>query len=110
MRNFIQPGDVITFVAPAGGVVSGDGVVNGSLFGVASYSALAGQEVEANLVGVFALPKAAGALTLGQKVYWDSAAKAVTAAATGNRWIGAAAMAAGAGEATVRVRLDGTSI
>lgn len=110
MKNFVQDGNVLTFIAPAGGVVSGDGVVNGALFGIAAYTALAGQEVEANLVGVFALPKAAGALTLGQKVYWDSAAKAVTGTATGNRWIGAVARAAAAGDATVRVRLDGTSI
>lgn len=108
MKNFIQPGDVLTFVAPAGGVVSGDGVVNGSLFGVAAYTAGAGAEVEANLIGVFALPKTAGALALGVKAYWDGAA--VTGTATGNRLIGAVAKAAGAGDATVRVRLNGVSV
>ena len=110
MRNFIQSGNVITLTAPTGGVASGEGFLVGSLFGVAAYSAAEGAEVEASLVGVYELPKASGAITVGAKAYFDTTAKNVTTTATGNKLIGAAVGAAATGDATVRVRLDGTAI
>jgi len=39
MKTFIQNGDVITVTAPAGGVASRDGVIVGSLFGIATEAA-----------------------------------------------------------------------
>lgn len=110
MKNYVQPGNVITLTAPAGGVKSGDALLVGSLFGVAAYDAAAGEEVETSLVGVYALPKATGALAEGAKVYWDSTAKAVTGTASGNKLIGAVIRAAGSAETLARVRLDGTTI
>ena len=48
MKNYVQPGNVVTLIAPAN-VKSGDGVLVGSLFGVAAYDALIGAEVEVAL-------------------------------------------------------------
>lgn len=107
MQNFVQRGEVIPVAAPAGGVVSGQAILLGSLFGVAAFSAAAGAPVELVTSGVFDLPKAATiAFAVGDKAYWDASAKAVTSTASGNAWIGVATVAAVASAATVRVRLD----
>jgi plasmid stabilization system protein ParE len=45
MKNYIQEGRMISVAAPAGGMASGDGVVVGALFGVASKTAAAGETV-----------------------------------------------------------------
>ena len=57
MKTFIQNGDVITVTAPAGGVASGDGVIVGSLFGIAAFTAAEGEAVEIATRGVYILPK-----------------------------------------------------
>jgi len=108
MKNFIQKGDTITLTAPTGGVSSGDGVLVGSLFGIAAGDAAENDNVEVQTRGVFDLPKATGAIAQGAKVYWDNTNKNVTTAVTGNTLIGAATVAAASGDATVIVRLNGT--
>ena len=60
MKNFVQPGHALAVVAPSGGLVSGQAVLMGNLFGVAAYSALAGASAEIVTTGVFTLPKASG--------------------------------------------------
>lgn len=108
--NHVKPGNTITLIAPTGGVSSGDGVLIGAFFGVAQYDAAAAAEVEVDLVGVWDLPKAAGALTQGDPVYWDYAAGNVTGTASGNYFIGAVTDSAESGDATARVRLNGVAI
>lgn len=110
MKNFVQPGDVVTLPAPAGGIQSGQPFAFGGLFGVAAYSAVAGYDVETQLVGVFDLPKGGGAISVGAKVYWDATNKVVTGTATNNALIGVCTAAAGAPAVTVRVRLNGVSL
>jgi predicted RecA/RadA family phage recombinase len=108
MRNYIQPGHVLTLLAPYD-VASGDGLLVGSIFGVASGDALSGAEVEMQLTGVVDLAKTASqAWTAGAKVYWDNTAKRATNVASGNTLIGVAVLAVGSGaEETVgRVRLN----
>jgi predicted RecA/RadA family phage recombinase len=108
MKNYIQEGRMITVAAPAGGVTSGDGVVIGALFGVASKTAAAGETVTIATKGVFELPKLASAvIAAGAKVSWDDSAKQVNAPGTGRYPIGTAIEAAGNGATVVRVRLDG---
>lgn len=110
MDNFIQPGRVVTVAAPYD-VVSGAGLLVGSLFGVAAYDALSTVNVEAVTEGVFNLKKAGSqAWTVGAKVYWDDTAKACTTTASGNTLIGVAtsAVGSGAGETTGSVRLNGS--
>ncbi|MEI9403379.1 DUF2190 family protein [Mesorhizobium argentiipisi] len=109
MKNYVQAGNVITATAPAGGVSSGDGILYDSLFGVASTDAAEGEDFELATVGVFDLPKATGAVTFGQAIYWDDDAKVVTTDDSStegdNQPIGSAVAEAGSGAATARVRL-----
>jgi predicted RecA/RadA family phage recombinase len=110
MKNYIQEGRMITVAAPAGGVTSGDGVVVGALFGVASKTAAAGETVTIATIGVFDLPKLASAvIAAGDPVAWDDAAKQVNVPGTGRYPIGTAIEAAGNGATIVRVRLDGVA-
>ena len=51
-KNFIQPGRVVTLVAPTGGVLSGQAVQVGALFGVAAFDAIGGADVEVALEGI----------------------------------------------------------
>ena len=106
-KNFIQPGNTLTLTAPSD-VSSGDGVLVGTIFGVAAGAAVSGAELEAVVEGVFEMTKATGAITQGAKVYWDNTNKNVTTTATANTLIGAATVAAASGDATVPVRLNGT--
>ena len=109
MKTYIQPGHAITLLAPYA-VESGDGLLVGSIFGVASHDAALGAEVETQLTGVLDLAKTASqAWTAGAKVYWDNAAKRVTNVASGNTLVGVAVLAVGSGadEIVGRVRLNG---
>jgi predicted RecA/RadA family phage recombinase len=108
MKNYIEPGNVVSLLAPAGGCKSGDLVVVEAIVGVAAYDAAAGVEVELSLVGVYSLP-AIGPIDQGAAVYFDTATKKVTAANSGTTLIGVALLAVGAGETSCRVRLNGTA-
>lgn len=111
MINFVQKGRTVTLLAPYD-VEPGDGLLVGSLFGVASNRAASGAEVEADIEGVFDLKKKASqAWTQGVKVYWDDTNKEVTSTASGNTLIGVAivAVGSGAGETVGRVRLNGAA-
>lgn len=107
MKNFVQPGEVITLTAPYA-VASGAGMKVGSIFAVATTAADNGATVEGALTGVFTLPKvSAQAWTLGVALYWDDTAKLVTTTSTSNTLIGVAAAAAGNPSGTGLVRLNG---
>lgn len=105
--NYVQPGQVLTLTAPAGGVTSGSGHLIGAMFVVALHSALVGESFEGQLTGVWRLPKtSAQAWTEGAEIYWDGS-KATTADASGsNTLIGHAAAAAANPSATGLVRLS----
>jgi predicted RecA/RadA family phage recombinase len=110
MKNYVQPGTTLTLTAPYA-VTSGDGLLVGSIFGVAAGDAASGATVEAALTGVFDLTKIGSqAWTVGAKVYWDDTNKRCTTVATDNTLIGVAveAVAGGAGDTIGRVRLNGS--
>lgn len=78
MKNYRQDDCTIEVTAPYD-VTSGDGVLVGSLFGVAEFSAKQGERVNMSREGVFELPKTnAEAWTEGVIVYWDDTAHEVT--------------------------------
>ncbi len=107
MKNYLQLGDNLTLPAPRA-LASGAGALVGTIFGVASTDAAQGEDTSFVRVGVFTLPKAAGAAwTPGQKVYWDNAAFNVTTSASGTTAIGAAAAAAGSADTSGAVLLTG---
>lgn len=110
MRNYIQPGDVITVAAPYA-VASGAGCLVGALFGVAAFAAALAAEVEIKTTGVFGLtadPAATGAV--GAKAYWDDTAKQVTATVGTNKLIGVFTVTKAAAQPTAAVRLNGVSV
>ena len=74
MKNYVQPSKTITLTAPYA-VTSGDGLLVGSIFGVAAGTAALGEAVEATLVGVYDLKKVASqAWAPGDRIYWDNTA------------------------------------
>ena len=109
MKNFVQPGNTITLTAPYA-VASGDGLLVGSIFGVAAGTAALNESVETTLTGVFDLTKIGSqAWTAGARIYRDDTNKRATNVATSNTLIGVAteAVAGGAGDTVGRVRLNG---
>lgn len=108
MKNYVQPGDIVSVTAPAA-VVAGAGVLVGSLFGVAVNSAESGAPVEIAVEGVFTIAKTTGqAWTQGQILYWSGTA--VTSTASTNKIIGCALVAAASGDAVGVVRLNGATV
>ncbi|ROZ86917.1 DUF2190 family protein [Pseudomonas neustonica] len=109
MKNYVQPGDMITVIATAA-VASGDLVRSGSILGVAATDAAIGEEVELKTTGVFDLAKtSAQAWTVGAPIYAIAASSLLTnVPGTGNYLVGVAMAAAANPSATGRVRLNGT--
>lgn len=106
MKNFIQPGDTLTVPAPTGGILSGGVYVSGSLIGIATTTAAVGIPVAVKTKGVFELAKvSAQAWTIGQPIYWDSAANNATTSNTGTTLMGYATEAAANLSAVGRVRI-----
>lgn len=107
-KNFLQRGDVLTVPAPTN-VLSGAGVIIGSIFGVAAGGALSGEPLDLNVVGVYELPKVSAlAIATGDKVYFDAATSLVNKTASGNVYIGVAVATAPNPSASVNVRLNGS--
>jgi predicted RecA/RadA family phage recombinase len=110
MKNFVMEGKTITLTAPYA-LTSGQGLLVGSIFGVASADAAISTDVEAVLEGVFTLTKATGAAwTVGALIYWDNAARNCTTTVATNKLIGVAQAAALTGDTVGNVRLNGAAV
>ena len=106
MRNFIQPGKILTAVAPSGGVISGAFVKIGLIFGVATVTAAAGEAFELQTGEVFELPKtSAEAWAFGDAIYATSG-NIMTNVASGNTKVGVAIAAAANPSGSGLVRLN----
>ena len=107
MKNFVQVGDSVTVVAAAN-ATSGNIVVMGQMFGVATHTALTGADLTLKLGGVFDFVKlnaASTSIAVGANVYWD-ATNAVATPTNSFTRIGVATAAATNVATTVRVRLN----
>ena len=110
MQNFLKEGRVITLVAPYN-VNSGGGLLVGSIFGVATNTALSGASVETLLEGVVTLPKLSTEVwTQGVLIYWDNTNKWCTIVSTSNKLIGVATDPAANPSATGNIRLNNAFI
>lgn len=106
MRNFIQPGKVLTMTAPSGGVVSGGFVKIGAIFGVAAVTAAVGQSFELSTGEVYELPKtSAEAWAIGDVIYATSAG-IMTTVSSGNTKVGVAVAVAANPSGSGLVRLN----
>jgi len=103
MKNYIQEGDCIEITA-SGAITSGQIVEVGALAGVSAGTYASGDVAVINLCGVYEVPKTAGAVTLGAKLYSNASGSATTTAST-NVFLGYAFSAQESGDATVKVRL-----
>ena len=106
MKNFIKEAETLTVISPYA-VASGDGVLVGSIFGVAQTSAAINTEVEICRIGQVTLKaKNADTATQGAKAYWDNTNREITTTSAGMVLVGAFAAAKAAG-LTANVLLDG---
>ncbi len=110
MKNFRQPGDKLTVVAPTGGVTVGRPVLIGGLLGVPETTEIAAADVVIYTKGVFDLAKSVdtehGAFDLGDTLYWDAANNVLTKNPEAGARFGIAIVAAIAATTTVEALLD----
>lgn len=110
MKTFVQPGEVLEFVAPAN-VTAGTGVKIGDILVIPTETKLSGEKFRGQRVGVVDHAKvSAQAWTEGQRVLWDDTNKRFTTVTTGNFIAGVAAAVAANPTATGKVLLFGTSL
>ena len=106
MKAYVQPGKSLTVIAPAGGVLSGQGVLIGALFGIAQYDAIEGAEVEILTEGVVEIPKTSALqIDVGDRLFWDATNKVVNKTATAQLCVGIAVAAAANPSPSVRIKL-----
>lgn len=107
--NFVQPGKVMDFTAPAGGVTESQVLLIGALIVVAQAAAAEGKRFSAGVEGVFDVPAATHASSQawseGQLLYWDDTAKVFTITSTSNTKKAVAAEAKASTSAKGRVKL-----
>lgn len=106
MKNWVQTGKTIDWTSDAT-VTSGDLIIRGSLFGVATMSGVSGDAIPLLTGGVIDYAKnSAEAWAFGDAVYWDSTAKVFTKTTTSNTRAGVAVAAAANPSASGRLRLN----
>lgn len=105
MKNFKQPGETLTLVAPYNRS-AGQGALVGGIFGVAVTDVTSGDEAAFDVEGVFSLPKATGAVSQGDPIYWNDTTKVVSTVDSVGPLIGSATADALSGDATCDVRLN----
>lgn len=112
--NHVQPGDVLTLIAPSGGVESGKLYIINNTAVVALTSAAQTLPFQGAINGVFRLPKAPSqGWNQGARIMWDNTAnqRASNATTSGFFPIGVAteAVGSGAGDTVGVVRLNGVA-
>ena len=107
--KYWQRGETIDYTA-TDDLANGDVVDLSTRIGVAGNDIATGETGAVHVVGVFEMPKATGAVTVGQALYWDKTAGNITTtagSAPANTPAGWAVAAAGASDTTVLVKLLG---
>lgn len=113
MDNFVQDGEILTLIAPSGGVVSGTAYKIGGIVVIATVTAAQTEPFAAMVKGVATVTKGTAggsAFVQGAKVYWDNSAKTFTGATisdSGDVVVGVATAAAADAATTGTVRFDG---
>lgn len=104
--NFVQEGKALNYTPSGADVASGDFVLIGAIGGIAKTDIADGKTGAVHVSGVFSVVKASGAVTQGQKLYWNSTNSNLTTTASGNTIVGVAAEAAASGDANVKILLN----
>lgn len=106
MKNYIEKGTTIDYVVSGDAVKSGQIVVVEKVIGVALTDGAVGETIALKTEGVFALPKATGAIEQGAAVYYDNSAKNITTTDSGNTLVGVAWAKAGSSDADIAVKIN----
>jgi predicted RecA/RadA family phage recombinase len=110
MRNYIQPGHILTLTAPYI-VASGAGALVDGIFGVATVDLAAAASGEFMVCGVFDLAKtSAQAWTVGQQIFWDNTNKRCDSSSQVGPEIGVCTEVAANPTSTGKVRLNGIGV
>jgi predicted RecA/RadA family phage recombinase len=106
MKTYQQFGDVVT-LTPSAAVASGVGFLFGtSLFGVATNDVAISTPGEFITQGIVEIGKTSAlAISVGDRLFWDSANKVVNKTLTAQQCVGIAVEAAGNPSATVKMKL-----
>jgi predicted RecA/RadA family phage recombinase len=106
MKNYVKEGDTLS-LTPSAAVASGVGFLFGtSLFGVAQNDVASGVQGEFLTKGVVEIAKTSAlAITTGDRLFWDAAAKVVNKTATGQQCVGIAVADAANPSSTVLMKL-----
>ncbi len=106
MKTFVQEGDTLT-LTPTADVASGIGFLFGAaLFGVATGTVLNGIPGTFQVTGVVTIGKTSAlAISVGDRLFWDSANKVVNKTSAAQQCVGVAVEAAGNPSPTVKMRL-----
>lgn len=88
MKNYICTGERLDVAAPSGGLTSGQVYIVGSKATVVVSGGAEGVLCSVMTEGVFELAKAVGAITIGQRLFWDSTNSCLTTTAAGNTYVG----------------------
>lgn len=106
MKNFVQEGEVLT-LTPAAAVASGVGYLFGAgLFGVATNDVVISTPGEFITEGVVTIGKTSAlAISVGDRLFWDSTNKVVNKTTTAQQCVGVAVEAAANPSSTVAMKL-----
>nr|WP_321513147.1 DUF2190 family protein [uncultured Pseudodesulfovibrio sp.] len=106
-QTHVQPGKTMTYTNGTGStIVSGTPVKVGTRLGIASTDIVDGGAGDLLMEEVHSLPKAAVAVSQGNKAYWDDTAKKITNVATANILVGVFWSDAADVDADVPVKLN----
>jgi predicted RecA/RadA family phage recombinase len=111
MNNFIHEGHIIELTAPYE-VMAGDGLLRGSLFGIATSWAPQGESVGISTAGVFDLKRRVNEeWEVGEPIYWNDSTRTFTREADGAVMVGLAVSSTSGGNSPwVRGKLLGFAV
>ena len=106
--TYFQRGEAIDYPVASNGTAleAGEIIVVGTKIGVCGCDIAKGETGSVHVEGVFEMPKASGAITIGAAVYWDATNKNITTTSSSNTLAGYAVAAAGADDTTVLVKIN----
>ena len=105
--TYWQRGDAVDYTnGGSAKIEANEVIVFGTKIGVAGTDIAVGELGSLIVAGVFALPKASGAITAGAAVYWDATNGNITTTSTNNTLAGFAVAAAESAAETVLVKIN----